>query len=153
MLQQVAYGELGAAEVVGDHGHVVDGLGPLVQQHHAGVPGVDLGRGKVVQRVRDEDEAGDPHAEEGPQIVDLALAHVSELPTRTILPRSAAAHSTACAISEEGLAGVRDDQPMSRCAARPSPGRRGRAGTQFLDGGEDTLARGRGDRPGPLLMT
>src|SRR5690606_16582470 len=30
VFQEVAYGELGAAQVVGDDGDVVDGLGPLV---------------------------------------------------------------------------------------------------------------------------
>ena len=49
VLQQVADGELGAADVVRDDRDVVDGLGALVQQHDPGVPGLDLGGGVVVE--------------------------------------------------------------------------------------------------------
>ncbi|WP_369131620.1 hypothetical protein, partial [Modestobacter roseus] len=76
MLQQVPDGELGAAQVVRGDGDVVDGLGPFVQQHDPGVPGLDLGGGEVVERVADEDESGDPHPQEGAQVVDLAFADV-----------------------------------------------------------------------------
>ena len=48
VLQEVADGQLGAPEVVGHDGDVVDGLGPLVQQDDPGVPGLDLGRRVVV---------------------------------------------------------------------------------------------------------
>ena len=76
VLQQVAGGELGAADVVRDDRDVVDRLGPLVQQHHPGVPGLDLRGGVLAQALADQDQPGDPHAEEGPQIVDLALVEV-----------------------------------------------------------------------------
>lgn len=153
MLDQVAYGELGAAQVVGDDGDVVDGLGPLVEQDDPGVPGLDLGGGQVVQRVRDEDEPRDLHTEERPQIVDLALADVVGVADEDHLsalgggPLDRVGH-----LPEEGLARVRDDQAYEIRAPRGH-----RLGdpvgpvAQFLDRGENALARGRGDRPGSVV--
>ncbi|CAM5671433.1 hypothetical protein SCALM49S_06172 [Streptomyces californicus] len=86
VLQQVAGGELGAAQVVGDDGDVVDGLGALVQQDDPGVPGLDLGGGALAETLADQDQPGDAHPEEGPQVVDLALVQVVGVADEDHLP-------------------------------------------------------------------
>lgn len=111
MLQEVAHGELGAAQVVGDDGDVVDGLGAFVQQHDPGVPGVDLRGRQVVQRVADEDEARDAHPEERPQIVDLALGDVVGVADQHHLSAlGGGLLDRVRHLAEERLTGVRDDQ-------------------------------------------
>lgn len=153
VLQQMGHGEVGAAQVVRDDGDVVDGLGPLVQQDHAGVPGVDLGGGVVVQRVADEDQARDAHPEEGPQIVDLALADVVGVADEhhfSALGRGL--FDRVRHLPEEGLARVRHDQAYEvRTPGRHRLGDPVGPVAQFLDRGEDTLARGRGNRPGSVV--
>jgi hypothetical protein len=151
--EEVLHGELGAAEVVGHHGDVVDRLGPLVQQHHARVPRLYLGGGVVVEGVADQDQSGDTHPEERPQIVHLALGDVVGVPDEDHLAAlGGRLFDRVRHLAEERLTGVRDDQAYQLGAARrhglgdpvgPVP--------QLLDRGEDTLARGRGDRPGSVV--
>src|SRR5690606_33535526 len=153
VFQQVADGELGAAEVVGDDGDVVDRLGAFVEQDDPGVPGVYLGRGQVVQGVADEDQAGDAHPQEGAQVVHLALADVVGVADQHHLPALGRGlfHGVRH-LPEEGLAGVGHDQAYEvRAPGRHRLGDAVGPVPQFFDRGEDTLARGRGDRPGSVV--
>lgn len=111
VLQQMAGGELRAADVVEDDRHVVDGLGTAVQQHDAGVPGVYLHGGVLAGPLADEDQAGDAHPEEGPQIVHLALVEVVGIADEDHLPAlGGGLFDRVRQLGEEGLAGVGDDE-------------------------------------------
>ena len=137
----------------GDDRDVVDRLGPLVQQHDPGVPRLDLGRGVLAGALADQDQPGDPHAEEGPQIVDLALVEVVGVADQHHLSAlGGGLFDRVRHLREERLPGVRHDQ-----AYEVGPPRGHRLGdpvgpvAQLLDRGEHPLARGRGDRPGSVV--
>lgn len=153
MLQEVAGGELGAAHVVGDHGDVVDGVGPPVQQDDPGVPRLYLTGGGLARALADQDQAGDPHTEEGAEVVDLALVEVVGVADQDHL--SALGRGLFHGVRhlrEEGLPGVGHDHADEVGA----PGRhrlRDPVGpvAQLLDRGEYPLSGGRGDRPGSVV--
>ncbi len=153
VLQQVAGGELGAADVVGDDGDVVDRLGALVEEDHPRVPGLDLAGGLLAHALADQDQARYPHAEEGPQVVDLALGAVVGVADEHHFPAlGGGLFDRVRHLREERLTGVRDDHAYEVGAPRRHRLRDPvRAVAQILDRGEDTLARGRGNRPGSVV--
>lgn len=112
VFQQVTGGQLGAADIVRDDRDVVDRLGPLVQQHDPGVPRLDLGGGPLAGALADQDQPGDPHTEEGPQIVDLALvAVVGVADEHHFSAFGGGLFDRVRHLREERLPRVRDDHP------------------------------------------
>lgn len=118
VFEEVPGGELRAADVVGDDGDVVDGLGALVEEDHAGVPGLDLGGGLLAHALADQDQARDPHAEEGPQVVDLALGAVVGVADQHHLSAlGGGLLDRVRHLREERLAGIGDDHAYEVGAA------------------------------------
>ncbi len=142
------------ALVVRDDREPVLGLGAVVQQHDRrpvrGVRPGDAGGGRVLG---DQDQTVHLHAQEGADVVGLALVRVVRVADQHQLAAFGGGpfHGVG-EFGEEGLAGVRHDH-ADQVAPPPRHGLRDavRPVPQLLDGGEHPgPGRGR-HRPGPVV--
>ena len=110
-------------------------------------------RGVLARALADEDQAGDPHAQERPQIVHLALVEVVGVADQHHLSAlGGGLFDGVRHLREERLPGVRDDQAYEVGTARGHRLRDPvRAVAELLDRGEHPLARGRCDGPRPVV--
>lgn len=155
VFEQVPGRQLRAADVVRDDRDVVDRLRPLVQQHDPCVPRLYLGRRPLAGPLADQDQPGDPHSEEGPQVVDLAFVAVVGIADQDHFPAlRRGLFDRVRHLCEERLPGVRNDHsyeigPPRRHRLRDPVG----PVTQLLDRASTRSRVAGATGRGPLLMT